>query len=540
MKIALAQMNSLTGEISFNEKKILSYIAQTKKQKASLLIFPEMALTGYPPLDLMKRKFFLKKTIQTVKNIHKQIPEGMAVLLGTTGPGFPPGNSVCLLQKNQKIKFFSKEYLADYDVFDEQRYFKKGRLQDNFFRLGDTEIQILICEEIWREPVSIFTTSLKKKRLIISLNASPFELNKNQARRQRAKKWIKKYQCPFIYINAVGGQEELIFDGGSFILSPTGHGWHQSPFFKEDLSFFSLPEKNQKQPTPVRRRKNVSKWEKISEGLIFGLKEFMEKNYFSRAHLGLSGGVDSALTAALACKALGEKKIQLLFLPGPFTSRVSEKYAHKTAHWLKCPLIVQSIQEVYSFLLKDESFHFKKNKVSADLTRQNIQARLRNLLLMAYANRHPESLLLGTSNKSELSLGYSTLYGDLSGGILPLGDLFKTEVYELASYMKIPASVIRRKATAELKKNQKDEDDLPPYKILDPVLQKLIEQERDPQGAFEKKILNWIIKSEFKRRQSPPVLKIKNRSFDKGWRLPLSISLNMEQKIRTDQSNKEN
>ena len=517
MKITLAQINSLTGNIAYNEQKIRQVIVKAKKQNTHLLIFPELALNGYSPLDLLKRKFFLNQIDQSVQTIHKKVPKNMAVLLGAAGPDFPPKISVFLLQKNKPIKIFSKEILADYDVFDEQRYFKRGKTQENSFVFQDTLIQFLICEETWHKP------SLQYKKnpdLIISLNASPFSLYKYQKRKQVAKKWAKKYKCPLIYLNAVGGQEELIFDGGSFIIDQSGKNLHQAPFFQENLTHFHFPRK--KPLLLSSKQKKYSKQGQITQALTFGLREFINKNNFKSVHLGVSGGVDSAVVASLACKALGKRKVKLFFLPGPFTSKLSERCAYEIADTLKSSLIIQTIEDSYSHFL-----NIKELKFYRDITKQNIQARLRNLFLMAYANNHPESLLLGTSNKSELALGYGTLYGDITGGILPIGDLFKTEVYQLARYLKIPTSIVKRTASAELRKNQKDEDDLPPYKTLDPILQKLIEKEQDPHNLFEKKILKWIINSEFKRRQSPPILKLKNRSFDRGWRLPLSMQFSI-------------
>ena len=343
MKIALAQMNSFTGNILFNEKKIREFIIKARKKNAQLLIFPEMSLNGYSPLDLLKRKFFLRQITRSVQRIHKQVPKDMAVLMGATGPGFPPRISIFFLQRNKPVKIFSKGYLADYDVFDEQRYFKKGRTQDNFFVFKDHLIQILICEEIWQTPV---LQNKNSPDLIISLNASPFSLNKDQKRVRVSRKWVKKYQCPLIYLNSVGGQEELIFDGGSFILDQSGKQIYQNIFFQENLTYFQFP--NKKFLSPASPEQSIySKQEKITQALIFGLREFIKKNGFKYAHLGLSGGVDSALVAALACKALGEKKVRLFFLPGPFTSHLSEQCAFKMAKKLKCPLIIQTIENFY-------------------------------------------------------------------------------------------------------------------------------------------------------------------------------------------------
>ena len=518
MKIALAQMNSLNGNILFNEKKILECILKAQKQKARLLIFPEMALNGYSPLDLLNKKSFLRQISRSIQKIHKQTPRDMTVLLGAAGPDFSPKISVFLLQKNKKVKCFSKEILADYDVFDERRYFKTGKIQDNSFTLKNIMIQILMCEETWHKPLLKYE---KNPDLIISLNASPFSLHKDKKRKQVAGRWAKKYQCPVIYLNSVGGQEELIFDGGSFILDQKENLIHQNSFFEENLFCFDFPVKKKKNTPPPSKKKRHTLQEQTTKALTFGLKEFIKKNGFKNIHLGLSGGVDSALVAALACKAFGPKKVQLFFLPGPFTSRLSEQCAIEIADQLQCRLLTQDIENLYIKTLGMKTLGAKKDFL--DITKQNIQARLRSLFLMAYANNHPESLLLGTSNKSELALGYGTLYGDITGGLLPIGDLFKTEVYQLSRYLKIPARILKRKASAELKKDQKDEDDLPSYKTLDPVLKKLIEEEKDPGSSFEKRIFKWIIDSEFKRRQSPPVLKIKERSFDRGWRVPLSM-----------------
>ena len=582
MKIALAQIKPLLGNIPFNEQKIKAYIQRAYDQKAQIVVFPEMALTGYPPLDLLRHPSFLKKTTKALNNICKNMPTGITALLGTVGPAplkpapalkapTPPiTNAVALIEnhkkKPHKIKIFSKEYLADYDVFDEQRYFHKGTLKDNHFFYQNRQIQILICEEIWQSP-NILLPFQKKPNLILSLNASPFDLLKPEKRLKTAQNWAKKYRCPLVYVNMAGGQEELIFDGGSFVLNSQGQVIHQSSFFKEDfnqtvflqgsafevfpadkvgkkfknsnktsISEVALPFSSKTSKTlkvscakNISQPKKLSKLEKVTLSLRFGLQEFVQKNGFKKVHIGLSGGLDSAVTATLASQALGAKNVCLFFLPGPWTSPLSKKGAHKISEILNIPLITQSINPLYSFFDQtslEQSTVFKnlqscdKDVAHKDITLQNIQARLRCLFLMAYANQNPKSLLLGTANKSELALGYGTLYGDLTGGLLPIGDLFKTEVLALARYFKIPRFIINRPPTAELAPHQKDEDDLPPYKILDPVLKKLIEEEKDPQTVFEKQVFKWMLKNQFKRKQSPPILKIKNRSFDRGWRYP--------------------
>ena len=523
MKIALSQINSIMGNITYNQEKILQQISQARKKEAGLIVFPELALSAYCPLDLLKRNFFLKKISKSIQNIHKHMPEHITALIGAPEYKSSLGgvtNSVFVLTKNLKPKSFSKETLADGNVFEESRFFKKGFIQKNVFCLNKEQIQILICEELWKVYQKNHPFP-KKPSLIICINASPFSLHKDKKRKALSQILAKKYKCPFVYLNAVGGQEELIFDGGSFVLNKAGQVIHQSPLFQEALTFVDLhTHKTQKQ-------KIISLKEQKIKALTFGLREFVYKNGFKKAHLGLSGGVDSALVAWLATTALGISNVRFLFLKGPFTSPLSYKGALTVSKMFHSSLIEQDIHNLYFTLLKNYwSSQMNKPKT---ITKENIQARLRNLYLMSYANNHPDSLLLGTANKSEMALGYSTLYGDLAGGLLPIGDLLKTEVYDLANYLKnpaIPSFILNRPPSAELKKNQKDENDIPPYNKLDPVLKKLVEDTKDPKNSFEKEVLKQIINNEFKRKQSPPILKIKQNSFDRGWRWPLSMIKN--------------
>ena len=519
MKIALAQINPLMAQPEQTQKKISQWIKEAKTNKTDLIVFPELALSAYSPLDLLTDQTFLKNTQKALQKIHQQMPQGILALIGSPSIS-PVRNSVFLLQKNKPPKIFSKEILADFNIFDEKRYFQPGSLKNNHFSFQKNHIQLLICEEVWQEKKAFqILKNSPPPDLIINVNASPFSMNKQERRMQQAQKWIKKIHCPFVYVNLCGGQEELIFDGSSFILNANGKVVHQCSSFKEELFYFNLSSLNSKvKPlTKAPPRQKI-----IQEALIFGIKDFVKKNRFKKVHLGLSGGVDSAVVAWLACRALGNKNVQLFFLPGLFTSSLSEKGAVQIAKLLKCILIKQSISESYKFFLKFNLF-----KKTSSLVKENLQARIRNLLLMAHANQEQDSLLLGTSNKSELAMGYGTLYGDISGGLLPIGDLLKTEVYDLARSIKrpaIPDFILKRKPSAELKKNQFDEDDLPPYKTLDAALKQLIEGESfNHFTSAKEKIWKQIIYSEFKRKQSPPILKIKERSFDRGWRVPLSM-----------------
>ena len=516
MKIAIAQINSLMAQPQKNQKKIIQWLIKAKNNKADLIVFPELALSAYSPMDLLTNSIFLKNNKKALQKIHQQMPKGILALIGS--PSGPPArNSVFLLQKNQNPKVFSKEILADFNIFDEKRYFQPGSLKKNHFSFQKKHLQLLICEEVWQtQKAFTILKNCTSPALIINVNASPFSINKQQKRIQQARQWIKKFHCPFVYVNLCGGQEELIFDGSSFVLNANGEFIHQCFSFKEELFYFNFSSSKPKLPKTIPRQKI------LQEALIFGIKDFVQKNGFKKVHLGLSGGVDSAVVAWLACQALGNKNIQLLFLPGPFTSSLSEKGATQMAKLLKCSLIKQSISESYKFFLKSNLL-----KKSSTLVKENLQARIRSLLLMVYSNQHPNSLLLGASNKSELAMGYGTLYGDISGGLLPIGDLLKTEVYDLAQAIKqpvIPDFILKRKPSAELRKNQFDEDDLPPYKTLDTTLKKIIEENQLSHfTSANEKIWKQVIYSEFKRKQSPPVLKIKERSFDRGWRIPLSM-----------------
>ena len=525
MNIALAQINPVMGNISLNQKKILNWCLKAKKQRADVIIFPEMAISGYSPLDILKQKCFLQKTKKSIQTICQKLPNGLTVILGGPASAAPPArNSAFFLQKN-KFKIYSKQILADYDVFDEKRYFKKGSLEKNFFVLQKTKAQLLICEEMWQ--LENYHIQLDKPQLIISIHASPFEIHKHKIRETLARRIAKKYQCPFIYVNLIGGQEELIFDGGSFIINSQGEKLYQARFFKEHLiTIHNLQINNHAKTAPAKilptpYAQNITSH--LISAITFGIKEFARKNNFKKLHLGLSGGLDSAVLSHLACQSLGTKNVNLIFLPGPFTSSLSFKAVQELSKKLNCPLYTFNITSIYQQILKKWPKGFRKSYMRS---KENLQARIRCLYLMAWSNQHPQSLLLGASNKSELALGYTTLYGDLSCGLMPIGDLFKTEVLQLAKHLKnpiIPQMIQSRPPSAELRANQTDKQDIPSYSVLDPILKKLIEHQQDPQNKTEKNIFKQILLSEFKRRQAPPILKVKKRGFDRGWRYPLCV-----------------
>ena len=509
MKIAIAQAQLALGDISLNTRKVCQEIQKTPAD-TDFILFPEGGVFGYPPTDFLFSEKLLEASLQACGKIQKASPKHLKVLIG----GFRKEkghlyNGCFLLEKDKKIQFFKKSFLSDKEVFSESRYFEQGDLKDNYYLWNKKRIQILICEDIFHQP------SFKKPAYIFCINSSPFHSNKSEIRLKALKNLVKKYSCPIVYVNRVGGQGELIFDGGSLALNSEGRCIFQAPYFKPCLETVDMSQK------PCKKIK-IDPLEKKKQALLLGLKDFLKQTNFKQVHLGLSGGLDSALVAYLACLALGEKNVQAFFLPSKYTRKLSFKIVKELQKKLGFSLKIQNIEALNTSFLKEFSKNFALKK---SLTKQNIQARLRNLYLMAYANE-TKSLLLSTGNKSELAQGYSTLYGDLGGGLLPLGDLFKTELYELVNYINktqdiFPKYLITRPPSAELCKDQKDSDDLPPYPVLDPILKKLMKNQQ-AKGPLEKEIERRLRESEFKRKQAPPILKISDPSFSSDWKFPIA------------------
>ena len=513
MKITLAQIKTPLGDIKNNLKKILQVLKTNSN--SDLIVFCEGQLFGYPPSDLILKKHLLKKSLSLIASIKKHLPSQVKVLIG----GFfeEKGqlyNGAFLLEKNKKDQVFKKEFLANQDVFNESRYFSKGSIKDNFFILGKKRVQILICEDLFHNP------QFKSPDLIVSLNSSPFTLTKKRARFNVLKTLSKKYKAPSIYLNRVGGQGELIFDGASFITNPKGQLLFEAPSFKESIDTIDLTQIKAK-----GQNLSTTNLESTKQALILGLKDFVSQAGFEQVHLGLSGGMDSALVAYLACQALTPQQVKCFFIPSSYSSKLSLKIAKDLQKQLGFDLEIWKLDKTYKFYLKEMSFLGRLSKIN----KGNIQARLRALLLMTYSH-HKRSLLLSTGNKSEVACGYSTLYGDLAGGVMPIGDLLKTEVYQLAQFINQQTPVfskelLNRSPSAELYSGQKDTDELPPYSQLDPILKKLIKHQA-PAGNLEKHFEQLIFNTQFKRAQSPPILKIKDQAFGQGWQMPVVQKFN--------------
>lgn len=536
MRIALAQINSLLGDFEGNRTKILEYVQRSKERRCDLVVFPEAALFGYHPADLLERPSLVAQQEQVLKEIHKAIPKDIGVLVGAfvrntskQGKGF--WNAAVFLSKGKKPQIFAKQLLPTYDVFDESRHVEPGRVADNILKFKGKRILVTICEDIWgwpRRDNPFFSTygrnplqevTPKKMDLVLNLSASPFTHTKLKNRQTVVKNTAALFKCPMVYVNMVGGQDELVFDGGSFAVDKKGKILAQNARFEEDLNVIDLSDMS-----GDKRALNENPQETIRSTIVLGLRDFVRKTGFQKVHLGLSGGIDSALVACLAADALGPMNVTGVMLPGPFTSEYSTKWSEVLATNLGIRLMEVPITPSYQLAI--DNFERSFGVQDFNLTNENMQARLRGLMLMAVSNREG-SMLLGTSNKSELAVGYSTLYGDLTGGLLPIGDLLKTEVFALANYYNseneiIPRGIIERPPSAELRENQTDQDSLPPYDELDKIIMKLVVGFLPPKTDLEKKILEMMMKSEFKRWQSPPILKVSDHAFGRGRRFPVA------------------
>ncbi len=561
MKICTVQFNPTLGDFKNNKTRIIQQLKLAVKGGADLVVFPECTLFGYYPADLLERPSIVDEQLKVFNSLVKGAPKNVSFLIGfiaknprTRGKRFL--NSVALIQNNKVKKVFSKTLLPTYDIFDEVRHFSVGDLSKNYFKLKGLSILVSICEDIWAwnkngksgYHTNPFLKLTKKIDLHINLSASPFTISKHQQRQYIFKHVTKSTNSPMIYVNQVGAQDETIFDGTTSIVNKTGKVIYSLKSWKEDSAIFNFKDllstkelilsttkfKHQiaHQPTgkPIevgsKKKKALDfiESQSIYSALVLGLEDFFKKTGFKKAHLGLSGGVDSALVYALACEALGSKNVSAIALPTKFNESLSLDLAKKLTANFESELISFPIQNLYSeFKINvDKIFNIKK----FGLVHENLQARIRADILMAYAN-HNDSMLLATSNKTEMAVGYSTLYGDMCGGLAPIGDLTKTQVYQVCRYVNrknevIPLQILTRAPSAELRDNQTDQDSLPAYKDLDKSVIKLVENTEKALSKIDKWTLNALMKSEFKRWQAPPVLKITDHAFGRGRRFPIA------------------
>jgi NAD+ synthase (glutamine-hydrolysing) len=553
MKIAIAQINPIIGDLSGNAQKILEMSQQAASENIRLLLTPELSICGYPPRDLLLNPSFVEVTDQTLQKLAKDLPANLAVLVGTVvknSQAHVTGeknlfNSIALLENGKVQQFFHKRLLPTYDVFDENRYFEPG-LQANYFKLDDLNIGVTICEDLWNDEEfwgkrsyavnPIADLANLGVDLIVNLSASPYTVGKQHLREAMLKHSAVNFQQPIIYTNQVGGNDDLIFDGRSFALNKQGEIVGRAKGFTSD--FLAVEFNSNQQDLELSNISPIDECEdeEIWNALVLGVKDYVGKCRFSKVLLGLSGGVDSALVAAIATAALGKENVMGVLMPSPYSSEHSISDALALAENLDIKTQTLPIGELMQSFDKSLDDLFAGTEFG--IAEENLQSRIRGNLLMAISNKFGY-LLLSTGNKSEVAVGYCTLYGDMNGGLSVIADVPKTRVYSLCKWLNshhqkeiIPANILTKAPSAELKPGQVDQDSLPPYEILDDILDRLIHQHQSAaaiiaaghEPAIVDRVLQLLSRAEFKRRQAAPGLKITDRAFGTGWRMPIASS----------------
>lgn len=531
-RIALAQINVTLGDLSGNRDKILQAVQQAHQQGASLVITPELALTGYPPEDLLLRSDFLQSTQNTLTQLASQV-HGITLIVGY--PAQKLGkvyNAAAVIQDGRITHSYFKQILPNHTVFDEERYFEAGTEACVFEHQG-LRCGILICADIW-DSVPARKAKQAGAEILLSLNASPFHMDKQNERFDIAKERVRETGLALLYANLVGGQDELVFDGDSFALDRSGGLVLQAPCFETALALVevSMQDADKANLLPASIRPAMSLTASVYQALCLGLRDYIHKNGFPSVLLGLSGGIDSALTLAIAVDALGKDKVSVVMMPSQFTADISVSDAHQMAQQLGVDYHELPISPLFEAFNQTLAPIF--NQLPFDTTEENIQARIRGVLLMALSNKFGHLVLI-TGNKSEMAVGYSTLYGDMAGGFAVLKDVPKTLVYALSQYRNqispaIPQRIITRAPSAELRADQTDQDSLPPYEILDGILQAYVEQDASFNDILSlgyqredvERVISLIDRNEYKRRQAPIGVRITHRGFGKDRRYPVT------------------
>jgi NAD+ synthase (glutamine-hydrolysing) len=549
MKIAIAQLNPIIGDLAGNARKMLEAAQQAAAEGVRLLLTPELSLCGYPPRDLLLNPSFVLAMDMTLQQMARDLPSGVAVLVGTvqenltahsTG-GKSLFNSIALLDKGKVQQIFHKRLLPSYDVFDERRYFEPGS-QANYFTLDEVNVGVTICEDLWNDEEfwgkRSYTTNpiadlaILGVDLTVNLSASPYSVGKQRFREEMLRHSAVRYQQPIIYTNQVGGNDDLIFDGRSFALNRQGKMVCRACGFEQDLLMLEFDEEQRDLQVGSISPQYQSEDEEIWNALVLGLRDYVRKCGFSKVVLGLSGGIDSALVAAIASVALGQENVLGVLMPSPYSSEHSITDALALVNNLGIDTTTIPIGELMKGYDKTLADLFAGQEFG--LAEENIQSRIRGNLLMAISNKFGH-LLVSTGNKSEMAVGYCTLYGDMNGGLAVIADVPKTRVYSLCRWLNrngevIPENILTKAPSAELKPGQVDQDSLPPYDILDDILQRLIHNYQSPaqivaaghDPATVDRVITMVARAEFKRRQAPPGLKITDRAFGTGWRMPIA------------------
>ncbi len=539
MKIALAQLNYHIGNFEGNLAKMLKAVEKAKAEKADLICFGELATCGYPPRDFLEFDDFIRRCYASVEELVRA-SHGIGIIVGSpTRNPVPEGkdlyNSAYLLYAGEIQHVHHKTLLPTYDIFDEYRYFEPAS-EWQTIRFKGKRLALTVCEDIWNvgneNPLykicPMDQMIGQKPDLIINLSASPFSYTQAASRIAVIRANVERYNVPMFYVNHVGAQTDIVFDGGSVVMSPNGNVYDEMPYFEECIRLFDLDdvlagERVHEQPK--------EKTELIHDAIITGIRDYFNKLGFKKAILGLSGGIDSAVTAVMAVRALGNENVRGVLMPSQHSSDHSVTDARQLALNLGIQYDVVPIEPIYEAFTTALKQHFWA--YAPNVTEENIQARIRGTLLMAMSNKFGH-ILLNTTNKSEMAVGYGTLYGDLCGGLAVLADIYKTEVYELAAFINkttpvIPENSIQKPPSAELRPGQKDTDSLPPYDVLDPLLYNYIECRQGPREllemGFDKALVDRVLRmvniNEFKREQAPPTIRVSTKAFGMGRRLPI-------------------
>ncbi len=542
MKIALAQFNPIVGDIAGNLAKSLTMITRAREAGASLVVFPELSVVGYPPRDLLRKERFVEDNTAALETLAGEC-RGIAALVGfvrqaPSATGRPLQNAAALLADGAIQGVHVKTLLPTYDVFDETRYFEPGG-QVDCFELNGTMVGVSICEDLWdaeslgrklyeADPIGRLVEA--GAQVVVNMAASPFEMTKADTREALFARQAKRHNIPIVYVNQVGGNDDLVFDGHSAVFDASGEVLARGRSFAEDLLVADLKEPEN------RCEELLTPHTQLYEALKLGLRDYVLKCGFSKVVFGLSGGIDSALVAVLAADALGPEAVTGLAMPSRYSSDHSLADAERLARNLGINYAVVPIKSIHEAFETDLSAALADAGPGADVAQENVQARIRGTIVMAHSNAHGQ-LALATGNKSELSVGYCTLYGDMCGGLAPIGDVLKTEVYALcewinaeAGYDRIPRNIITKAPSAELKPGQVDQDKLPPYDLLDEILRRYVEADESATTMIRsgldaetvRHVVRMVDTTEYKRRQAAPTLKVTSRAFGTGRRMPIA------------------
>ena len=538
ISLAVAQINLVVGAIEDNAAQVISIARDLATSGVEIIVFPELTLTAYPPEDLLLRPALYVRVTQAIQQIQQQLADlHLAVIIG-----YPSKeqdnyyNSLAWIQNGKICYSYNKQMLPNYGVFDEKRYFSTGKTPCHYMQFKGRTLALLICEDIWHKtPIQHAITA--GADAVICINASPFASGKLQRRHNQLQQLAQQYTVPILYVNLVGGQDQLVFDGRSCAFSihatdKTAYCSWQATAMQEEISILQLQHQQFVPPQTYLPPKPINPIGNIYQALVLGLRDYVEKNNFPGAILGLSGGIDSALALCLAVDALGAARISAYMLPTRFTRDMSCQDARQLADNLQVDyheIAIQSIVDTCQMSLESYT-----SSITADTSSENIQARTRGMILMALSNKSGK-LVIACGNKSEMAVGYATLYGDMAGGFVVLKDIPKTMVYKLATWRNqpqaiIPERIIKRAPSAELSADQVDQDSLPPYSELDDILDRYIEQQQSPQQIIDsgysadtvKKVVALVNRNEYKRRQAPPGIRISQHAFDRARRYPIT------------------